>query len=260
MLLPQLVKTHANEVRLLVACMPKSGSTFLSTLLSQFPGMRREHLVPGYKRREQEICLNALGNAIYNTKHLRYLKSNGTLDMDKFPRGFVAQMHLRFTEPTLEILREYDLKVVVLVRNLADALVSMRDHIKRASNYAAMGYVTEEMRQWEDARLEEFIVDMIAPWYIHFYVSWTKAECFPIFRYEDLAADPARVLRSVAAEVGLPRSQSVLDEIVASVQKMNTRQNKGVAGRGQELAPPLLERIRHMRSYYPDVDFTPIGL
>lgn len=48
------------NIRVLVACMPKSGSTYLSGAIEALPGFIRAHLVPGYGRREQELCIEKL--------------------------------------------------------------------------------------------------------------------------------------------------------------------------------------------------------
>jgi len=38
------------------------------------------------------------------------------------------------------------------------------------------------------------------------------------------------------------------------------RLNKGKAGRGDELSDKQKDRIRELAGYYPDIDFSPVGL
>jgi hypothetical protein len=56
----------------LVACMPKSGSTFLTEALASLPGFKRAVLVPQHGRREQELERRQLQKywfAKYATQH-----------------------------------------------------------------------------------------------------------------------------------------------------------------------------------------------
>src|ERR1700735_4223003 len=48
-------RRSAKPVHILIACMPKSGSTFLSDVIGQCPDFRRAVLTPSAGRREQEI-------------------------------------------------------------------------------------------------------------------------------------------------------------------------------------------------------------
>lgn len=260
MLLPQLLRRDKNEKRVILACMPKSGSTFLSTLISQFPGMRREHLVPGYKRREQEICLKALDNAIYNLKYQKFLRSKKIIDTPDAPRGFISQMHLRHTETTQQIAEEYDIKMIVLVRNIFDAMVSLADHIRDSSYNFGMAYADEDHATWDDERLHRFLVDMAAPWYMSFFVAWTKAGVAPILHYEDLSQDPGNVLRQAAEHIGLPAHKQAIQDVLSKATGMETRKNKAVAGRGDAIPEEARAQIHRMASYYKGVDFSSIGL
>jgi Flp pilus assembly protein TadD len=84
--------------RLLVACMPKSGSTFLTDLIAKLPGMQRVHLVPEYGRREQEFDLEQL-----------------VIHRDI---GFVSQLHVRPSEFTLGLCRKFGIRPIFLYRNI----------------------------------------------------------------------------------------------------------------------------------------------
>ena len=106
-------RTQAKPVHILIACMPKSGSTFLSDVIGQCPGFRRAILTPSAGRREQEIdeqLLRKLGKVSY-----------------------VAQHHVRNSEWTSEMCNAYGVAPIVLVRSLQDVVVSLRDHMRRES-------------------------------------------------------------------------------------------------------------------------------
>ncbi len=252
-------KKTRREHRVIVACMPKSGSTFLTELLAQIRGMRHAYLVPGYHRREQEICLEHLKKEIYKTELLRQMQHQGTVRHIPKPRGFVAQMHLRYTKPTATILREHGIVPIVLVRNLFDVVVSMKDHLCNRPVAIPMAYFSTEMRGWPTDRIYAFIADMIIPWYLNFYISWSNAEHVKRVTYEELVQDPKATLGDIADHVGLPHDSESLDIAVSEAQTRTPR-NVGIVGRGEQLPMAVKERIRQLAAYYDDHDFSPLGL
>jgi hypothetical protein len=245
----------------LIACMPKSGSTFLSSLVAGLPGFRREHLVPSYFRREQELDEAQLKRAFAATDTLRDAFVRGTVTAPSRPRGFVAQHHVKHNHETQALIDAYDLVPVFLVRNIYDIVVSLRDHVVKSAPYTAAAYVDEDMLAWPEDRMHQFLVDMALPWYIHFYVSWWKADRKLLVTYEDMIADPAREVRRIAQFGRLGWDEEVFAAALEQIQGGGrTRKNVGGAGRGDVLTDEMHERVRKYCSYYPDVDFTPIGV
>ena len=91
---------------ILIACMPKSGSTFLASALGGLPGFRLGSAVPGLGRREQEIDEGSLiGSA-------------------EIKKNTVFQHHVCHSEPLERLLQKYPFHVVVLSRDLRDAAAS----------------------------------------------------------------------------------------------------------------------------------------
>src|SRR5687767_14488637 len=138
--------------RLLLACMPKSGSTWLATMLACLPGFRPAVLVNGHDRREQELSeIQLLLNQRWN---------------------YVSQMHLRYSEPTARLIQTFSLKPIVLVRNIFDIVPSIHDHWHCESVRGPSCYLKNAMTNWPSDKIDEFIVDMGLPWYFNFFLSW----------------------------------------------------------------------------------------
>jgi len=254
-------KPLVDQTRVLIACMPKSGSTFLSSALAKAPGMRREPLVPGHQRREQELCYLALKAADEKTIWLRSNHGRRSSSVPNYPRGFVAQKHVRYSVPTAKIIEQFQIRTVVLVRNIFDVVPSVRDHIRRESNYMPMGYITEEMREWPDAALDDFISQLIIPWYFNFFLSWRECSDALIISYEDINRDKHDVVRRVLEFAGLESTDEVVADAVAATEEGGkTRKNRAVLGRGAELNPEVRQRIFDYAGYYPDIDFSIIGI
>lgn len=233
---PMECKCH----HLLVACMPKSGSTFLATVLGNLPGMQTVSLVPGFDRREQELDISLL----HAMHHLNY----------------VAQQHIRYSLPTEKMLRHFGIKPVVLVRNLFDVVISIKDHFRNESIEGSMAYVVPEMKDWEDSQLERFIVQMMIPWYFNFYMSWMSCESKHLVRYEDLVQSPESVIAEISDRMSLGVSQESILRAITISENSPTRKNRGVAGRGEKLGEDNKRLIHAMASFYKGVDFSPIGI
>src|SRR6187551_3281662 len=110
---------------ILLACMPKSGSSFLSAALAQAAGYPLYQFVYTYDRNEQDLYLPALVSGL------------------GLPSPTVTQQHVRATGSNLDLTQVFNLRVVLLVRNLFDALVSLRDHILNEGAPQPMAYIPD---------------------------------------------------------------------------------------------------------------------
>jgi hypothetical protein len=231
---------------ILVACFPKSGSTFLTTALAEATGYPLYPFVYACDRNEQDLYLPAL------------LKASGT--------PTVTQQHVRASAPNLELARAFHLSTIVLVRDLGDALVSVLDHLRREDTAAPMAYIDQRFFELDEPARVDMLVDLVAPWYVNFYVSWHEAERaraapMAFLRYEDMIADPPAAIARVLDFAGSPRSRADVERAVTAAMGKNVRFNKGVSGRGREvLSDAHRARLARLASYYPGVDFTRIGL
>ena len=230
----------SDQPHVLVACMPKSGSTFLTKLIAALPGMNEAMLVTGQERREQELAVEQL------------------LMYHAYP--YVSQNHVRYSTTTAHLIRTFSLAPVVLMRNIFDIVVSFNDHHDAQSTVHPMAAVPPDIPSWPSERAYAFIVDMMIPWFFNFYLSWQSVPNTLVLNYDAVRESPADVLRQVAQFAQMTVSE---DEIAAAVETANagwTRKNVGIAGRGEALPEDVRDRIVQMASYYDGVDFSPIGI
>ena len=136
----------------LVAAMPKSGSSLLIRMVAELPGFTRIAVVRGHDRRENELALDPL------------IGGHG--------RDWVAQAHVRNSTTTARMRRTFSLRTVVQTRDLADALVSVHDHLLNIATVNPIAYVPDAFGGWPRERRLAFVVDTFAPWYLHFFLSW----------------------------------------------------------------------------------------
>lgn len=214
--------------------MPKSGSTFLSDLISALPDFKRAKFSPTPAGgRQHELDATCLVNAGHG--------------------NYVGQVHILNSDWTAKMCRDYRLKPVVLVRSLPDAMVSLRDHIRREGEEGPIFQADPHLAALDDATLEEMIVRFRAPWYVNFYMSWRKAPGTLMISYEELTADPRRILRQVVDFAGAAIDDRAIARAVAGTQdRRGGRFNVGVAGRGAALRPQLLRDLSALFDFYPE--------
>lgn len=232
---------------IVIACMPKSGSTFLKHVLCKLTGWREASLTYAFLQNEEEL-------------YLPYLRSVARQDT-------VTQQHCRATIPNLQLMQAFAIRPVVLVRNLFDTIVSYTDFFD--SGATVNTFFAGRWEVFERDRRIDLMIDHFVPWYLAFFASWSdvtvkgQLDCH-LLRYEDMIADKPRMLGRLAAFYGLDTSASDCATAVAIVEgdkdKEKTRFNQGKTGRGEELTERQRERVRALATYYHDVDFSPLGL
>jgi len=246
--------SHYNSRMIVISAMPKSGSTFLSYTLAA---------VTGYKH-------SYFGCANYNIEQELYLPKL----IDAYGLGTVTQQHFKANTPNLNLLNDYGIRPIVLVRNIFDVIVSAREHLIQKSIHKAdheslpAVYIDKEFSHLDVNQQIDFVIDMMAPWFLTYYVSWHNAakDGFPFMwvYYEEARSDWPGIIKRVLDYCQIPKS---MDDIVAALTAMShkprelVRLNQGIVGRGEStLSANQRERILRLLRYYPSVDFSPVGL
>lgn len=218
---------------ILVACMPKSGSTFLTNLVASHAGIQRRKLVPVYDDREQELC------------ELKLTRNNA--------RAYVSQMHLKNSAWTQEMIARYNIKTIVLVRDLLDAVASIRDHIRKERHFGSLVPVTQYHVSMPDEVLDDMIVQLVMPWYLSFYFGWKQDSQALFIHYEDIVSNPAGSLTDILSFAQVPFTAGSIEAAVGGVQAKSNRMNKGISGRGQEIHAQTRARLADMLEFYPEI-------
>jgi len=226
---------------ILIACMPKSGSTFLSNVVSRLPGFRKVSLISPFQNRTEK--------EIYFPKALRKQRYN-----------YSCQQHVKYNENTAAAISAFDITPVVLVRNIFDCVVSIRDHLRREAVESPIAYFLPEHPSLPDAELESAIVRLAVPWYIHFYVSWCHCPDAIWVTYEEATQQTAGVVERIFARSHQKPDIAAIEAAIGNSDPSKDRKNVGRSGRGHELSGENKEIIRRYRSFYPDIDFSLIGL
>ena len=231
----------------LVACMPKSGSTFLTNVLSALADYKTRSLCYSYAQTEQDLYLP------------KVINNNST--------ACVTQLHIRATDSNIELIRNFSIQPIILVRNIFDIIVSIRDHQYRESIKSPMFYLTEDFFTLDESTQYDLIIELAIPWYFNFFVSWHEAcrhkrENALWVTYEELISDKVITLQRISAHLGLDKSDPEIETALNKVSTSNTnRLNKGISGRGHaRLSKEQIDKVIAMTRFYPSIDFSIIGL
>ena len=231
----------------LLVALPKSSSTFCTKVLA--------HILRG------DVYKDIVVQDRFTPKDLQVASIVNRRD-----RITVSQVHLVATGANLRILKNFRIPAVILLRNLLDIVVSMRDHMEVNEFFSSI-LIPNKYSSLSKSDKEDYIIDTAVPWMVTFFVSWVQAiergdiETEFVF-YEDMISDPVPFFRKSCQCLGV---SVTAEEVTAAIDKVEksptTRFNVGKAGRGaSELTANQIARIRRHADYYPGIDFRPLGL
>ncbi|WP_338667161.1 sulfotransferase domain-containing protein [Pseudodesulfovibrio methanolicus] len=240
------LSSHSDE-RVFIACFPKSGSTFLRNVMAEITGYKTEEVCVGVKNDEQGIYLPALIDQAFN--------------------GISSRMHMKAKDQNIEILQKCGIRPVVLVRNIFDIVVSLRDHCHRTPIFA-MVQMKDAYAKLSPEKQLDAIIDMLVPWYIEFYASWYRAResnAVDLYwtSYEEVMSDKPKAVRDICGFYGIKTSDEEIDRAIKTIEGDRKRSNfnVGKTGRGKEnLTPEQIRKITGMAGYFEDIDFSSMGV
>jgi hypothetical protein len=233
---------------ILFSCFPKSGSTYITSVLKEVTGYQGAVLAYAEGGNDQQL------DPIRLIQHLQ--------------TPVIAHHHMRATLANLELMHLFSIKPLIHTRNLFDSVISFKEfHEVLVDPENPMAFITDQFRVLPEQKRVDMIIDLVVPWYLHFYVSWKNFDqrfslgihwtC-----YEELLEDPQTLFDKILDSCGIQPPKHALEKALTNVGKdASTRFNKGVSGRGESLLSENQKiSIRSLCSYYSDVDFSPLGI
>lgn len=248
----RLQKWYARQIipgkkRLFLTAAPKSGSTYLSKLLAKVFDLPLRDACGTWGYLEQQI---------YPPRLIPFVNQD----------GLVGNQHLRGSPESIEWLNLFGFQTIILYRDLADSVVSIKDHQLKNGHLGSLGFINREMLTgMTDSQHIDYIITEVMPWYVAFFSSWkyfshTMAPAPIWLNYRDLISSPHDVINQVAATLGSSVEASKIDEAIAQVQGKAIRFNVGKSGRGREQLSN--SQIEHLASiiepYQKFCDFSEI--
>ena len=261
----KLTIKHSTQPNILVACAPKSASTFIHAALVKALRLPQACLFTATLDWPSAISLGAALRE-QDPDELSLIR-NGLNQ-----RGYVAQHHTRCSPYQARLLDTYNVKPILTYRNIFDTVVSMDDMVMDwRAQPSAEGYFADGMpSNFQTLPREDRLLILAqrwTPWLVQFYVSWKKCERAGLTKplwvsYDtDFLGDKQVLATRIADHIG--RNRADPDKIAAALQDTSEakakRINQGVAGRGRDLPAEVREHILITAGYYADdEDLTPL--
>lgn len=243
-----------------VFCMPKSGSSFTNSALLHALGLPSMSLTSfgtagassrfGMNSREQEIDELALTKAVLAA-----------------PRGFISQVHTRYSMYLALQMRTFSISPIVTIRNLLDCIVSLDDMMMSwRAGQGDEGWLSDPpfalprtYTELDATTRLEILGRSFGVWLIGFYLSWKRGAAqklvTPLFiRYEEDILNKDRFVELITGHVPMSDAQKQrLVDYTHNPDRVRSRLNVGVSGRGRQLVPPsVVEGLLNHISVFRD--------
>lgn len=231
---------------------PKSGSTWFDSIIKDLNKLKQSTLVLDYARREQEIQWEVFSKNILDLEDGIYFR----------------HQHLKLSNYVVNFIEDYNVKIVLQVRNIFDSVISMRDHLIHETPIQPHGFVDETFFELSEKKQIDMVIDMIVPWFFSFYASWftflqqSDHKNVFIVSYEEMKKDTHKTLQKILSQLNLSCTDDELKRAIEGSDSGSnfTRKNKAIIGRGSSLSTEQRERILKFAGYYPHIDFSIIGI
>jgi len=236
-----LINKFTNKHKILLACFPKSGSTYISKVVASHKDFENCSLVPSHDRREQELGIEELNKFIN--------------------KNYIAQHHIRFSRYTKFLISQFKLTPIVLVRNIFDIIPSFANHLQQGNLELPMFYFSQDIKSLSDKDLYVYLSYTIIPWYINFYVGWIKNLGHENFiTYEDMVKDKEKFFQEFFLRFGYKLNSKEINEMISSTDLVDTKFNIGKINRGQTIPLEAKDHIKKIVSIFKDINFELIGI
>ncbi|HEU0095148.1 MAG TPA: sulfotransferase domain-containing protein, partial [Rhizomicrobium sp.] len=220
----------------------------------------------------RSACVAATQGALVRTVHAQggrdatfYLPAFLNYFAHGFPaRTLVTHVHMQALPANRFLIEALDLKPVVMLRSIPDMLASYwdmldGDHLS-PDNWINLR-VPPHFAAMPDGEKGDFLIQMVAPWYVSYFSTWlTYAREAPgrvlVLDYDSFRADPAATLQSILEHSRLPQPRDACAGALEAVweDRAAFRYNQGVSGRGHARFSVLqIARLKRQLAFYPDL-------
>ncbi len=218
--------TRRSGHSIFIAAMPKSASTYLVRLIEEATGFI-PHSYTYNPHQEQDLYLPRL--------------------TDGYGMNTVSHQHTRPSPKNLDLMEKFNIKPVILTRNLPDVIISHKYLLLKDSLNQPSVHAPEEFKSWHEDKQLDFIVDFAGSWCTQFVGQWHEhAKDALWLTYEDVTASPEKALAQVLDYYHI----SYKDEDIQKAVKVVVNSDK--EGHGKKLSKAQLDRLKQFASHYPD--------
>ncbi|MCM2476500.1 hypothetical protein HGO38_23935 [Rhizobium sp. CG5] len=263
----RLTASRARQPNILLACAPKSASTFIAAALCKALGVGQVSLaLPTYTPYSSSMLGANLRNQETDELALMRHGLNGA--------GYVAQHHVRCTPYLCRQIELYNIRPIVTIRNYFDTLMSLDDMFmewRQAKQSGNPHYFDDglpaDYTAMDPVDRYHLLVDANCIWYVQFLLNWRKCEAAGLVKplwvsYEkDFLGDKAGLGERIADFVGreFVNPQRIAETFGDTSNGKKLRLNKGVSGRGSDIPSVIRDKVHGIMSRYrSEGDLSPL--
>ncbi len=242
---------------LLLNSIPKSGTGYLLELMTTLTGFYKTNLNDSFVMPD------------YPTNNFYYPDL-----VDLYQKNLVIDAwHHSASDYNIEIIKKFNLKTVLLTRNIFDSLPSMRDYaLKNINKFNCRIHKEIDMNSMDEEEQFDFLVKYSYAGMLQLYISWYRAKHehgldVMFITYDNLVDNTADTMRKICNYYELDKTK---DDIQAAIDKVNIYKqkdpkihfNKGIKGRGDKLLTDNQRNnmIEYAYKFKKDIDFSILGL
>jgi hypothetical protein len=256
----KLTASRARQSNVLVACAPKSASTFIQGALIKALGLPSGGL---FTATMDAASGSALGANLKEQEPDELALIRNGLNL----RGYVAQHHARCSPYMARLLSFYNVRPIITHRNILDTVVSMDDMVmdmRRGVDLDNTCYFNDGMpanfQTLERADRLMILAQRWTAWLVQFYITWKKCERLGLIKplwvsYEqDFLGDKHLLAARIATFLGtdMAATARLADAFEDRSDADAKRLNKGIAGRGKDMPEKVRDRVLRIASYYSE--------
>ncbi|SVD16965.1 uncharacterized protein METZ01_LOCUS369819, partial [marine metagenome] len=163
-------------------------------------------------------------------------------------------------------LQAFDIRTIVLTRNIFDTLLSTKEHLDKSLHLAHIIQPPRKYRDFSEREKLDFVVDHVTPWLVKFFTSWARAfenkwVLATWLDFEDVIHAPLDTLRKVFDDLKIDDSQFDFQPMVDFTNQQKSNFNVGLARRGKKLlSTGQIDRVRQIAEPFREFDMARIGL
>jgi len=251
-LLIRQARARLGKKQIWISSMPKSGTTTMYKRLLRLSGFKEAQYTRFKTDSEQDLDDQQIGYEI---------RKNLTSSL-------ISTSHTKFNWKTFDCMYKYNLKPIILFRNLRDCLVSIVDHWERTTVMPFCHMTDTDLKLLKlksDFSPLAAATTLVGPWYLHFYLSWERFrkeladdipdKIKPIFiDFNSFIGHENEKLPILLEDLGLKSKNYCLETLLQTKGNMNVgKKGRGVASFKNDIM--ATKALNNLLSCYPQENF-----
>jgi hypothetical protein len=154
----------------------------------------------------------------------------------------IFHVHSKATNNNVILLQQFNIKPVVIMRRVADSLVSLKEQMDVSESTSILSAYKPAWKDMDEEARWTWLAYNGIPWYLSFYASWKDAKIPTVWSwYDEFFEDQVTGMKRILDHIKLDKYSDKL--IAQACDHREGRFNCGKAGRGKYAMPSFVHNI-----------------